>query len=215
MSHPLRTGSRSTSTLFAVALLSIVGVACGAPSTSNDGTPGASPSSAVSPTRRRSPRTTPPPLGLNEESPVQTLDGGIEIHDVSWDSPGTERVSPGWSCRRRAVRGPGLPAWQRDRSRRLPGRGRGRGSRRRGFDRFGRAVRPHRHEPQGLPAELRAGRARARHDRPDRGGRAPRLRRPGGARRRRPGPPASSAIRGAPHWAWCWPRSTRDRARWS
>ncbi|HEX6475471.1 MAG TPA: acetylxylan esterase [Candidatus Limnocylindria bacterium] len=33
------------------------------------------------------------PLDLAEESPVQTLDDGTEIHDISWASLGTDRVS--------------------------------------------------------------------------------------------------------------------------
>ena len=49
MRHALRTGSRSTTTLVVVALLSMVGVACSAPSGSGDGTPAMSPSAAPIP----------------------------------------------------------------------------------------------------------------------------------------------------------------------
>ncbi len=94
MRHALRTGSRSTTTLVAVALLSMVGVACSAPSGSGDGTPAASPSTAPVPDAATLTAYDPAtPLDLTEESPVQTLDGGIEIHDVSWASLGTDRVS--------------------------------------------------------------------------------------------------------------------------
>ena len=81
-------------TLVAIAVLSMVGVACSGPSGSNDGTPGASRSTAAVPDAAALTAYDPAtPLGLNEESPVQTLDGGIEIHDVSWESPGGGRVS--------------------------------------------------------------------------------------------------------------------------
>ena len=92
MSQTLPAGRRST-TLVAVALLFIVGVACGAPSTSDDGT-SAAPS--LSPIRDATALTAYDPaalLDLAEESPVETLDSGVEIHDVSWASLGTDRVS--------------------------------------------------------------------------------------------------------------------------
>ena len=71
----------------------MVGVACSAPSASGDGT-AASPSTAPIPDAATLTAYDPAaPLDLDEESPVQTLDGGIEIHDVSWASLGTDRVS--------------------------------------------------------------------------------------------------------------------------
>ena len=49
---------------------------------------------ARSPTQRRSrPTIQRRRSTCTEESPVQTLDRGIEIHDVSWASLGTDRVS--------------------------------------------------------------------------------------------------------------------------
>ena len=94
MSHYLRTGRRSATTLAAVALMSMVGVACSAPSASGDGTPAANPSTAPIPDAATLTAYDPAiPLDLNEESPVRTLDGGIELHDVSWASLGTDRVS--------------------------------------------------------------------------------------------------------------------------
>lgn len=93
MSHHLHGGSRSATTLAAVALLSMVGVACSAPSASGDVT-AASPSTAPIPDAAALTAYDPAtPLDVNEESPAQTLDGGIEIHDVSWASLGTDRVS--------------------------------------------------------------------------------------------------------------------------
>ena len=80
--------------LVAVALLSMVGVACSAPSPSGEGTPATSPSTAPIPDASTlTAYDSSMPLDLNEESPVQTLDGGIELHDVSWASLGGDRVS--------------------------------------------------------------------------------------------------------------------------
>lgn len=93
MSQSLQTGSRSTATLVAVALLSMVGVACSA-STSGSDVPSPSPSTALIPDAAALTAYDPAtPLDLAEESPVQMLDGGIEIHDVSWASLGSDRVS--------------------------------------------------------------------------------------------------------------------------
>src|SRR5207342_1095513 len=73
MRHALRTGSRSTTTLLVVALLSMVGVACSAPLGSGDGTPATSPSTAPIPDAATLTAYDPAtPLDLTEESPVQT-----------------------------------------------------------------------------------------------------------------------------------------------
>ena len=94
MTQTLRTHSRSTTALAAVALLSMVGIACGAPSASGGGTSATSPSSPPIPDAATLTAYDPAtPLDLAEESTPQTLDGGIEIKDVSWASLGTDRVS--------------------------------------------------------------------------------------------------------------------------
>ena len=67
MSHYLRTGRRSATTLAAVALMSMVGVACSAPSASGYGTPAANPSTAPIPDAATLTAYDPAmPLDLNE-----------------------------------------------------------------------------------------------------------------------------------------------------
>jgi dienelactone hydrolase len=78
----------------AVALLSLVGVACSAPSGQGDSTTGTSPSTTpISDAAALTAYDPATPLDLTEESPVRTLDGGVELHDVSWASLGSDRVS--------------------------------------------------------------------------------------------------------------------------
>ena len=71
----------------------MVGVTCSAPGGSDDGasgTPSVAPIPDAAELTAYDPAT---PLDVAEESPVRTLDGGIEIHDISWASLGTDRVS--------------------------------------------------------------------------------------------------------------------------
>ena len=93
MSHLLWTGSRSATALAVVALLSIVGVACGAPSGSGNETAAGRSTAPIPDAATLTAYDPATPLDVNEESPVRTLDGGIEVHDVTWASLGTDRVS--------------------------------------------------------------------------------------------------------------------------
>ena len=76
------------------ALLALISVSCGAPSGSGGSSPsGDSSSTPVPDAAALTAYDADSPLGTAEESAVETTADGIEIHDITWDSPGGGRVS--------------------------------------------------------------------------------------------------------------------------
>jgi dienelactone hydrolase len=94
MSLPAHSRGRSTTTLVVIAVLAASGIACSAPIGSSQPASGSPAGSTPIPDAMAlTAYDSAAPLDLAEESPVQTLDGGIEIHDISWASLGSDRVS--------------------------------------------------------------------------------------------------------------------------
>ena len=93
MRHSSRPAPRSTTSLATVALLAMVGVACSGPGASSGGVSNAPTLAPVPDAAELTAYDPATPLDLAEESPARTLDDGIQIHDISWASLGTDRVS--------------------------------------------------------------------------------------------------------------------------
>jgi dienelactone hydrolase len=76
-----------------IALLAVLGVACTAPPGSGEPTSSSTAATPIPDATALTAYDPAAPLEVTEESPAQTLDGGIEIHDIAWNSLGTDRVS--------------------------------------------------------------------------------------------------------------------------
>ncbi|HEX5579603.1 MAG TPA: acetylxylan esterase [Candidatus Limnocylindria bacterium] len=92
MSQP-RPAGRQSAALVTIAVLSIIAGACSAPDSSDDGSASAPTVSPIPDAAALTAYDPATPLDVAEESAVRTLESGVEIHDISWASLGSDRVS--------------------------------------------------------------------------------------------------------------------------